>query len=63
MTVAELIEMLENFDQNMTVDMATQPNYPFEYSIDGVAEYCGKLYICEGNQIGYATDDIWDNIL
>lgn len=63
MTVAELIEILENFDPNMTVNMATQPNYPLEYAIDGIAEYCGKLYVCEGEPIGYTSEEIWDNIL
>lgn len=60
MKVYELIEMLEGLDEDMEVMIAEQPNYPFEYSIAGLAEYDGKLYIVEGYQKGYVSKEIWD---
>ena len=39
MTVRELIDALENFDENQEVRLAQQPNYPFEYSIDNIVEF------------------------
>ena len=33
MTAAELIELLENVDPNAEVRLATQPQWPFEYSV------------------------------
>lgn len=62
MTVSELIEMLEDCDPDMEVRIAEQPWYPFEYYIEGVAEYEGKIFICEGNQLAYASSEIWDCI-
>ncbi len=37
MTVRELIELLEDYDETMEVRIAHQPNYPLESSIAGVA--------------------------
>jgi len=39
MTVRELIDALQYFDENKEVRLAQQPNYPFEYSIDNVVEF------------------------
>ena len=39
MTVRELIDALQYFDENQEVRLAQQPNYPFEYSIDNVVEF------------------------
>ena len=36
MKVQELIALLENCDPEAEVTFASQPNYPFEYSITGV---------------------------
>ena len=36
MTVRELIEYLEQFDEDAQVLIMEQPSWPFEYSIDGV---------------------------
>ena len=57
MTVNELKEVLEYHDGDMEVRFASQPNYPFEYSInDAVAVLTDDgdiLYLEEGRQIGY----------
>ena len=39
MTVRELIDALQYFDENQEVRLAQQPNYPFEYSIDNIVEF------------------------
>ena len=38
MTVEELIEELRLFDQDAAVRFASQPSWPFEYSINGVVQ-------------------------
>ena len=70
MTIRELIEILEElsgeFGDEVEVRLATQPNYPFEYSIsdgkivelesiDGDGFDCEEaiLYLYEGQQLGY----------
>ena len=68
MTVRELIEELRLFDQEAQVRFASQPSWPFEYSINGVVQavvdkpdkhtYDGYetedvVYLEEGRQIGY----------
>jgi hypothetical protein len=63
MTVAQLIEELEHIDPDTEVRFASQPNWPFEYSIDDVVEVevenrrTGEsenvVYLEEGWQIGY----------
>ena len=69
MTVGELLEMLEGFDQEAEIRIAMQPSWPMEYTIAGMAitedygEEHGKVvYIAEGRQLGYlpgvAKDDL-----
>lgn len=67
-TVAELIEQLQDLDQGAEVRLATQPSWPFECSIVEPQEYFGEegeviVYIGEGAQLGYlprqAADDVW----
>ena len=66
MTVEELIEELRLFDQEAEVRFASQPSWPFEYSISGVVQaqvikmtHKGHgteqdvVYLEEGKQIGY----------
>ena len=36
MTVGELIELLEQYDRDANVLIMEQPNWPFEYAIEGV---------------------------
>ncbi|QGJ94993.1 hypothetical protein SEA_REDWATTLEHOG_135 [Gordonia phage RedWattleHog] len=75
MTVGELIELLQQYDEDATVRLATQPNYPLEYRLAGVAD-AGQVaevqgdepdddtpnvvYLAEGSQVGYASKAIWD---
>jgi len=53
MTVQDLIMELEQFDPDMEVRIASQPSWPFEYTIEETAESDGVIYIAEGRQIGY----------
>ena len=59
MKVRELIEVLEEFDGNAEVMLATQPNWPFECHICGIVdvEDENKVLIGEGNQIGYLSGE------
>ncbi|WP_333745998.1 hypothetical protein [Streptomyces sp. IBSBF 2950] len=57
-TVADLIEKLEQMDPEAKVRLATQPGYPFEYTIGKVAEAeDGTCWIGEGEQQGYLGDE------
>jgi len=70
MKVSELIELLQEFDGDQEVRVADQPNWPFKYSIGGVADGdqvgdedhdCrGNVYLCTGRQIGYTSRDLWN---
>jgi hypothetical protein len=68
MTVAELIEILEDQDGDTEVRLAMQPNWPFEYSIEtaigpdelanpdddeAADEVPNVIYLTEGSQLGY----------
>ena len=62
MTVRELIEELRLADQDAKVRFASQPSWPFEYSIYGVVQTTVKdirdneediVYLEEGEQVGY----------
>lgn len=72
MTVRELIEILEDFEEahgeDTEVRLLTQPNWPLEYEIDSVKisaeedEELGEpiLFLLEGKQIGYGMN-LWDS--
>ena len=66
MTIAEMIEALESLQDDMGEDaevlMAQQPSWPFEYSIKGITEYNGKVYVVEGQQLAYASNEIWNKV-
>ena len=62
MTVGELIEELKYMDEDATVRFASQPSWPFEYSINGVLQTTVRdredneidmVYLEEGRQVGY----------
>ena len=61
MTVRELIEELKYMDGDATVRFASQPSWPFEYSIYGVVQTTVNyndderdiVYLEEGRQVGY----------
>ena len=61
MTVQELIEELRLMDQDATVRFASQPSWPFEYSIYGVVQTTVKdqemVYLEEGRQVGYLPSE------
>ncbi len=57
MTVEELIELLEQFNPEAQVRIASGQAWPMEYDL-GDVEATGKaVYLAEGQQIGYLPDD------
>ena len=77
MTVGELIHELKYMDEGATVRFASQPSWPFEYSITGVVqtsinkpgEYTDDgyeqedvVYLEEGRQIGYLPKEAKDEL-
>lgn len=80
MKLSELLEILneinETTDEDPNVLFASQPNYPFEYSIAGVVSRYDALkltdadviegeisdiFILEGSQLRYASKRLWDD--
>ena len=66
MTVRELIEELKYMDEDATVRFASQPSWPFEYSINGVIQTTVRdrndekediVYLEEGRQVGYLPSE------
>lgn len=57
MTVRELIEELEGFEEDMEVSLAIQPNYPFEHSVGDIVDAGGKVYIGEDRQLDYLSGE------
>ena len=66
MTVNELKDLLEFYDGDMEVRFASQPNWPFEYSINDavpVSTDDGEIiYLEEGHQIGYLPSEVKDKL-
>ena len=66
MTVRELIEELRLVDQDATVRFASQPSWPFEYSIYGVVQTTVKdqdmVYLEEGRQVGYLPSEVKEEL-
>jgi len=66
MRVEELIEILEGCTPGAEVRFASQPNWPFEYSIESAIEVDldgnntgiakDVVYLEEGSQIGYLPE-------
>ena len=73
MTVADLIEELKWMPEEAEVRFASQPNWPFEYSIDDVVsveienrrtgEAEGVVYLAEGRQIGYLPSEAKNELM
>lgn len=63
MTIGQLIDYLSDFDSNIEVRIASQPNWPFEYAISNVVSVYNDesskevAYIGEGRQIGYLPSE------
>ena len=70
MTVRELIEELKYMDEDATVRFASQPSWPFEYSIYGVVQTTVNyndderdiVYLEEGRQVGYLPAEAKDEL-
>ena len=70
MTVGELIEELKYMDEDATVRFASQPSWPFEYSINGVVQTIVDnrgneediVYLEEGRQVGYLPKEAKDEL-
>ena len=72
MTVRQLIEELEFMNQDAEIRFASQPSWPFEYSIDDVisveienrrtGEAEGVVYLAEGRQLGYLPSEAKDDL-
>ena len=70
MTVRELIEELKYMDEGATVRFASQPSWPFEYSIYGVVQTTvnyndnerDMVYLEEGRQVGYLPKEAKDEL-
>jgi hypothetical protein len=71
MTVEELIQELKYMDGDATVRFASQPSWPFEYSIYGVVQTTVRdsrdnkediVYLEEGRQIGYLPTEAKDEL-
>jgi hypothetical protein len=72
MTVRQLIEELEFMNQDAEIRFASQPNWPFEYSIDDVVSVDIEnrrtgdeeevVYLAEGRQIGYLPGEAKDEL-
>jgi hypothetical protein len=55
-TVGDLIAALEDYDDDTPIALATQPTWPFEYTIAGVGQADdGTLYLAEGRQVAYLS--------
>ena len=72
MTVRELIDILEGYDDDGQVLFAVQPNWPFEYSIADVVERAdfedsneetgarsNDVILIEGSQLRYGNKDMF----
>lgn len=67
MTVGDLLDLLDGFDEDIEVRLAQQPSYPLEYEIDGADSVMNKdgvevLYLMEGDQLGYLPHDVCEAI-
>lgn len=61
LTVADLIAILSQFDDDTEVRLAYQPSWPMEARIDPDIEVAsnGVLYLAEAEQLGYAPSDVY----
>jgi len=71
MTVGELIQELKYMDEDAKVRFASQPSWPFEYSIYGVIQTTVRdredneidmVYLEEGRQVGYLPKEAKDEL-
>lgn len=62
MTVEELIQELQYMDRGSEVRLARQPSWPFEYDLAGVVQVEDKVFLTEGNQLGYLDECVKSEI-
>jgi hypothetical protein len=70
MRVDDLMMELERFDPDTEIRIASQPSWPFEYTIKGVVdgneleneEYANVVYLVEGTQLGYFIRIVWEMV-
>ncbi|MFJ2752657.1 hypothetical protein [Streptomyces sp. NPDC087297] len=63
MTVSDLIAKLQRMNPEAPVRMASQPTYPFEYTIGAVEEdEDGTCWIAVGEQQGYLSGEARDTL-
>lgn len=68
MTVQDLLMELEGYAPDTEVRFASQPSWPFEYSIDSVVSVTPEdeeypvIYLTEGTQLGYLPGNVKDEI-
>jgi hypothetical protein len=56
-TVADLIALLEGYDDDTPIALAIQPSWPFAHTIDAVEQAeNGTVYLAEGTQVCYLPD-------
>ena len=60
MTVRDLIEELQLLNPDAPIFLAEQPSWPFKYDIQGVYEVGEEVYIAEGNQLDYLSQEAHD---
>ena len=73
MTVRQLIEELEFMNQDAEIRFASQPSWPFEYSIDSVVEVDivnprddkseKVIFLEEGRQLGYLPSEAKNELM
>lgn len=59
MTVGELLDLVDG-DESIEIRLATQPSYPFEWSVEAGEVVDGILYLAEGSQLGYLPGEVRD---
>jgi hypothetical protein len=63
MKVKELIAYLEDCEPEAEVVLASQPRYPVEHTLDGVAARDGRVLLLEGGWLGYGDSGAWSDKL
>ncbi|MFC6886087.1 MULTISPECIES: hypothetical protein [Actinomadura] len=61
-TVGDLIQALQRFDPELEVRLAIQPRLPQEHAVGEVAEVDGTVWIGESGHIGYAPDEVAEQL-
>jgi len=69
MKVYELIGYLEECEPEAEIKLMIQPNWPFEYAVDGIVrrssfaasgENLNDVFLLQGTQLCYGSQRAWD---